>query len=426
MIGGARSEGVTARPQHGRSLVVAVLILYFACVSVKALHAGWISAWTMVGIQSIAPNFSDLGLVLQGLDHYRAGTPIAEIQKKVAYPTLWMWMFAPTRLGEQDALLLGLIVGGIMTVVTLLFLGRLSLIEGIFTTLLLISPSFMLGIERGNVDSIVFLIIVFAIWLLSRHANLVFGAALLILWAALLKFYPIAAVVAFIKKQNGWWFLIVSAILFTAYCVLSLDDLRRIAAYPGRDISLSFGSMVSIDRLYLFQQRYNVRPLSKYWFELAGLVSALAVIAIAITFTWRRRLAASLSVNVTGIGFLAGAAIYLFCFLMGNHYAYRLRWLVLIVPQLLLWIRERGPAYRRAIATAAVLLCSVYTTAWSYGNLRSRFAIPVDFLNWLLFAALVSLLFSAIRTDVVSVLTQSHLVRYLTSAATTRAARPLE
>lgn len=148
MIGGVRSAGVTTRLQHSRIFVVAVLILYFACVSVKVRHAGWTSAWTMVGVQSMSP-LADLALDLQTLDRYRARTPTAEIQKKVAYPPLWMWMFAPTGPGEPNTLLLSLIVGGIPTVVAILYLGRLSLIDGIFATFL-ISPSSMLGIERGN------------------------------------------------------------------------------------------------------------------------------------------------------------------------------------------------------------------------------------------------------------------------------------
>jgi hypothetical protein len=101
---------------------------------------------------------------------------------------------------------------------------------------------------------------------------------------------------------------------------------------------------------------------------------------------------------------------------MGNHYAYRLRWLVLTVPQLFVWIRERGPAYRRAVAAAAVLLVSVYTTAWSYGALRNRVTIPVDLVNWLLFAILASLLFSAVRTDFVLLLGRSQLRPHLVSA----------
>lgn len=376
----------------------------------------------------MTPPFTDAELLLRSFDDYRAGVPIPLVEKKSPYPPIWLWIFTPTGLSARHAVAVGVITAAAITVITILFLGELSLIEGIFAALLLISPSFMLGIERGNGDSIVFMVIVSAIWFLSRNAGSALTGALLIFWAASLKFYPIAALVAYLKKQNGLRFLAACSMVFLAYCLLSLDDLKRIATYTegwGRDTGLSFGCMVAYDRLYLFLQQHSAVILAKQWFELAGLATALMVAAVAVGFTARRRLAASLSVNVAGIGFLVGAAIYLFCFLMGNHYAYRLRWLVLIVPQLLVWIRKRGPAYRRAIVGAAALLLSVYATAWGYGSLHSRVAIPIDFVNWLLFAILASLLFSTLRTEFVSLLERSHLGRYLVSALAGETGKPV-
>ncbi|HEY6991692.1 MAG TPA: hypothetical protein VH369_25085 [Bryobacteraceae bacterium] len=403
---------------RGRVLVITVLVLYFACVAIKAQRTGWVSGWRMMGVQSLTPPFKDGELLLRSFDRYRDGIPIPQVEKDSPYPPIWLWTFGPTGLSESDAVAVGVITGAAVTVMTVLFLGQLTLLEGAFAALLLISPCFMLGIERGNGDSFVFMIAVCAIWLLAHCARSALAAAFLILWAAALKFYPIAALIAFIKKQNGWRHIVVCSLLFVAYCLLSLDDLKRIAKYTegwGRETSLSFGCMVSFDRLYLFLQQHGAM-LPKQWFELAGLAAALLLAAVAIGMTARRRLAANLSVNIAGIGFLAGAAIYLFCFLMGNHYAYRLRWLVLVVPQLLVWIRERGAAYRRAVATSVVLLCSVYATAWSYGHLRSRAAIPADLINWLLFACLASLLFSTLRTELLSVLGQSHVGRLLARA----------
>src|SRR5690348_16991872 len=358
----------------GRVLVIAALVLYFSCVVIKAQRTGWVSGWRMMGVQSLTPPFKDGELLLRSFERYRAGVPIPQVEKDSPYPPIWLWTFGPTGLNASHAVAVGVITGAAVTVMTVLFLGQLTLLEGIFAALLLISPCFMLGIERGNGDSFVFMIALCAIWLLAHRARWAVAAAVLILYAAALKFYPIAALIAFIKKQNRWRYIVVCSVLFVAYCLLSLDDLKRIAKYTegwGRETSLSFGCMVSFDRLYLFLQQHGA-TFAKQWFELAGLAAALLVAAIAIGMTARRRLAASLTVNIAGIGFLAGAAIYLFCFLMGNHYAYRLRWLVLIVPQLFVWIREKGPVYRRAIATSVVLLCSVHATAWSYGHLRSR------------------------------------------------------
>jgi len=366
----------------------------------------------------MTPPFKDGELLLQSFEDYRAGMPIPQVEKDSPYPPIWLWMFGPTGLSASDTVAACVITGTAATVITILFLGQLSLLEGIFAALLLVSPSFMLGIERGNGDSLVFLIVVCAIWLLAHRTRSAVAAMFLILLAAALKFYPIAALVAFVKKQNGWRYIVVCSLVFVAYCLLSLDDLKRIAKYTegwGRDTSLSFGCMVALDRLYLFLQQHG-GTFAKQWFELTGLLGALLVAAIAIGMTARRRLAASLTGDIAGLGFLAGAAIYLFCFLMGNHYAYRLRWLVLIVPQLFVWIRERGPAYRRAIATSVVLLCSVFATAWGHGQLPNRAAIPVDLINWLLFACLASLLFSTLRTDLVSLFGQSQVGRLIARA----------
>jgi len=403
----------------GSILVITVLVLYLTCVAIKAQREGWIPAWRTTGVQSMTPPFKDGELLLRSFERYRAGMPIPRIEKDSPYPPVWLWVFGPIGLSARHAVAVGVTSAVAVTVVTILFLGPMSLLEGAFAALLLISPCFMLGIERGNGDSLIFMIVVFAIWPLARPTGSALAAAFLILLAASLKFYPIAALMGYVKKQNGWRFIVVCSMLFATYCLLSLDDLKRIATYTegwGRDTFLSFGCMVAFDRVYLFLQQHSATILAKQWFELAGLATALLLAAVAISFTARRRLAASLSVNVAGIGFLVGAAVYLFCFLMGNHYAYRLRWLVLTVPQLFVWIRERGPAYRRAVAAAAVLLVSVYTTAWSYGALRNRVTIPVDLVNWLLFAILASLLFSAVRTDFVLLLGRSQLRPHLVSA----------
>jgi len=416
------------RLSRGSVLLVTVLILYFNCVAIKAQHQGWVSGWKMMGVQSMTPPFIDAELLLRSFDDYRAGVPIPQVEKKSPYPPIWLWIFTPTGLSARHAVAVGAIAAAAITVITILFLGELSLLEGIFAALLLISPSFMLGIERGNGDSIVFMVIVSAIWCLSRNAGSSLTGAFLILWAASLKFYPIAALVAYLKKHDGWRVLAACSMLFMTYCLLSLDDLKRIAMYTegwGRDTSLSFGCMVAYDRLYLFLQQHSAVILAKQWFQLAGLATALLVAAAAVGFTARGRLAASLSVNVGGIGFLVGAAIYVFCFLMGNHYAYRLRWLVLIVPQLFAWIRKRGPAYRRAIASAAAVLSSVYATAWDYGSLPNHVAIPTDVVNWLLFAILASLLFSTLRTEFVLLLGRSHLGRYLVSAPARETSKPV-
>ena len=349
------------------------------------------------------PVFNDLAAVLRGLDQYRAGMPMREIQKNIAYPAIWMWGFAPTGIGAAQTVAVGVIVCLAATASTVLFLGKLTISEGIAAAILLVSPSFMLGVERCNVDLVVFLIVISAAWLLGQRAVPLVWPACLILFAAFLKLYPIAAATALIKKQSGWRVLIVCVTCFATYCLLIKNQIKLIQNQQFRDIFYSFGCMVPFDRLYFLQQR---GVIERRWFELSGLAAALLIAGVAVAFTSRPRVAATLTAGVTGTGFLAGASIYILVFLMGNHYSYRFRWLILVVPQLFFWIREKGAGYRRALAALAALLCTVYTTNFGYGEVQSRFAFVLDSFNWILFAALVSLLYGVLLDDVRSLISK--------------------
>src|SRR5437660_12488490 len=68
----------------GRSLLVIVLLGYFATVSAKVAQDGWLAGWRMVLVHSARPSFRDMAAVLQCLERYRAGTPIAELQQRTA------------------------------------------------------------------------------------------------------------------------------------------------------------------------------------------------------------------------------------------------------------------------------------------------------------------------------------------------------
>ena len=193
---------------HGRILIVVLMVVYFSLVGWRVYSHGLVAAWQIFHVHSEEPPFEDLRAVLQGLDRYRAGTPILEIQSRafetphilsMAYPSPWMWLLAPTGLGESQTILFGVILLVIVTAVTIVFLGSQTLPEGLFTAVLLMSPSVMLGIERGNADLILFPIVLPAIWLLSKRFA---AAAASMLFLAALKLYPTGALLCFLRKQR--------------------------------------------------------------------------------------------------------------------------------------------------------------------------------------------------------------------------------
>jgi hypothetical protein len=403
---------------RGRALLAAALLGYFGIVIWNVRVRGWKPAWDIVRVhQTLTPPFMDLVAVLQGLDRYRSGTPVAEIQDyafgnehalPVAYPSIWMWLFAPTGLGESQSVACGIALATVVTAATVLFLGPLNLAEAFFTALLLISPSFMLGIERGNADLIVFLVTLLGLWLLSkRFRGASACAASLIFFAALLKLYPIAALVSLLKKERRLGLVVIPAALFAIYCGLILPELRRIAALIHPDPQLanagrgtgSFGCMVAFDRLF-YRLHDHGSLISRSALELTGLATALVSAGIIAKVTSRLR-APRLAPDLPGLAFVAGAAIYAFCFLIGNNYDYRLRWLILCVPQAFAWIRQRGPGWRRAALSVAAALLTAFVTG------KERFQNVAEPLNWLLFALLISLSIGALRSDIVCGLVES-------------------
>ena len=98
-----------------------------------------------------------------------------------------------------------------------------------------------------------------------------------------------------------------------------------------------------------------------------------------------------------------GAAIYVGTFLLGNNWDYRLAFLVILVPQLVEWMRSSRKAYRLAAISSMVLVLLSCWHLWimempAVSILYSvddpkRFWIVVDeIFNWMLFACLAYLL----------------------------------
>lgn len=398
------TSGRKKRHVDGRALVVVALLAYFAIVGSKISTHGWVGGWEFVHVDGTLPRFKDLTAVFQGWDRYRAGTPVAQIQSQayetprilsMAYPSIWLRLFAPLGLGEAQTFVFGVLLGIAVSAAALLFFGPLTLLEGAFAAALLVSPGLMFGIERGNVDLILFLIVLFGVWLLStRFAAAPVVSAALLFFAGLLKLYPIAAVACFFKTRRHV-LVFAPALLFTAYCLLLRRELRRIFHNAGRDTRWSFGCMVPFDRLDRWLMQHG-HASHKAALELAGLALAILILGIVTAWTWRWMQECVVKPDLPGFAFLAGTAIYLLCFLIGNNYEYRFRWLILMIPQIFLWIRSRNPGWRRGLLALAMMLLATYATNITNDG---RLVYVADPSNWLLFAVMVSLAAGALKTD---------------------------
>src|SRR5579863_238816 len=148
--------------------------------------------------------FEDLGYYLVWLDCVRAGAPTdkpCSLGSSIpwAYPSAWL-LVAHTGLSVRHTVpLAALFYIGLVGMVSYLCAPG-SVSEVFYDALFLISPPFVLALERCNMDILIFILLGLAAALASRRV--VLGAFGLVWVAALLKVYPGVSLVAFIRKKS--------------------------------------------------------------------------------------------------------------------------------------------------------------------------------------------------------------------------------
>lgn len=363
-----------------------------------------------LGVPPVTPMFTDLRAVLGGFEATRLGydvllrLPIELYSEgRLIYPRLWMrleWL----GLGLQHAPLLGIAGAVCFVLVTLKFVGRLNRFEALAYALILCSPPALLLFERGNVDIVLYLLLFLSLLAIGRaNAFTRFLGYWLVLLPACLKLLPILTLSMALKESRSRFLLYVGGILaaFLAYMRLASDEMKIIRSFYGGTEEYSFGSKVlywSLSKalkLLLHSEEADLSAiLAAVVVALSALVCALALATIAfLAFrqfrNWCRSdpgLALAPGRGYTPSfaldAFRAGATLYLFTFVLGVVFDYKLIFLILTVPQMLRWIKtdERlGPV-------SSLALLGLVATCY-FSPLLFHWAVD-ELVNWLLWAYL--------------------------------------
>jgi LPXTG-motif cell wall-anchored protein len=127
-------------------------------------------------VPDLNPPFIDLMSVTSGWDCVRRGVdvmasnPCDPGRRPANYPRMWLW-FSHLGLGANENTLLGVLLVIVFFFTAFVLVRRGSLLEGVAYSAALISPSVMLGVERGNPDLVVFALLVLALagWIAWRR-----------------------------------------------------------------------------------------------------------------------------------------------------------------------------------------------------------------------------------------------------------------
>jgi Glycosyltransferase family 87 len=314
--------------------VVAVALTgYFALLEIL----GGCTSWHLLGVPQLSPPFADLRFITSAWQCINEHVPVHSLNpcdplnRRVDYPAIWFFP-AALGLGENSTTSLGILLALAFLLSAVAVVPRdTGEREAFIYSLAVCSPAVMLGVERGNTDLIVFVLLVAAAASLShRHDSLILGAGALLL-AAVLKLFPILTLPALARRNRRT--ACAGAIVvggFAAYAVAARDDLSKVA----RAVPVRIGDSYGMD----------LPKLASHSAVMALVAVALAAIAIALAALLRRYVDWPNTTEVTDRLrlFWMGSSVYLGTFVLTRSFDYRMVFLLLAIPQLLEWSRERS------------------------------------------------------------------------------------
>jgi hypothetical protein len=305
------------------------------------------------GVPSLSETFGDLRAVTSGWDCLHRGLAFLPVNqcdpwgRPPSLPQIWL-LPGFLGLGESSTDALGLLIATAFVLAALAWVGRRGFGETAFILLALLSPAAMLGMERGNVDLVVFCVVALGLVALGRAAARgevlasAFGAVTLSL-AAMLKFYPAFALVPLAVRTR--WVLVVM-VAFGVYMVATAADVAAINTYIDWPHWYAYGLVPLCEALGLPPQRNLILALT--------VLLVLAVLAAAAAPSVRRSSRLT-STSTFEMGYITSSAIYAGTFLFAATYPYKLVFLILAIPQCLAWRRVPSSRYLGTALLAAIL-----------------------------------------------------------------------
>jgi hypothetical protein len=192
------------------------VIWAFVAVAV-VFAAGWLvsgtayGAWRFLGVHSMSPAFADLrtithsvDCVAKGLDPFTTGAcdPWGRLYN---YPSIWLKLGA-IGISSASSNIIGVLFIALLGATLLLIYDTRTIMSGVLAFAAVISPPILFGVERGNIDILMFVASTMMFYLLAKQRDL--RATLLlcggIAFLAILKIYPIGGATLLAHRRLGF------------------------------------------------------------------------------------------------------------------------------------------------------------------------------------------------------------------------------
>jgi hypothetical protein len=364
---------------------LAVIAGYVLLLFLAAGIAGKSKVLSAAGAVQMSEHFADLSLFAaarQELD--RGGDPYLNNPddpwgRPFNYPKLWLsfMRFPP---GWVPAMGFGLII--VWLAGTAAWCGRFTTKQGLLGGALVCSPPMVLAMERGNCDLIVFLLALLA--LAALHRGLRLSAWATVFLAFVLKLYPVAGFVIFLRQgwRTAWAWAVLSGAAVGCYIVLQRREISTVLHHTPADALMSFGAthwtkVANQSVLELTGKHYAFHHL-----DLHSMLWAALIFGASLWAGYKRR-----DGRDDGSGsdrfldsFRFGACTYALTFIAGTSYVYRLVFLLLCVPWL--WRKESPAGHNRRMRGLALTL--IFGLLWINPYWWSPLALGSELSAWAL------------------------------------------
>ena len=299
--------------------------------------------WDVLSIPAMFPEYADLRTVTSAVncindpkyvDPYSSNCDFWG--RPFNYPAIWVSIFHRLRLGEESTQFLGFVLLALVSI-SLSYWCFIAIEIGLSPKKLivfsgfLVAPSIYLLNERGNVDSVIFALLTFAVFLYlknKRHFAVVF-----ITIAAVLKVFPIVLLFTIIVHDKKKSIRLLSSCCGLFAVIYLFPFTSKIVANTPTQGEFSFG-FASIIGNY-FPVTFNVQERIILTFLLfVGLVYILSLVFKKKTFDWGlARLDGEHNAYVDV--FLLLWPMFVFIYVSLTSFNYRLIFIVPIVALLL-------------------------------------------------------------------------------------------
>ncbi len=371
---------------------------------------GWDATWRSFGVTPLQPHFFDMHAITDHVECASKDFNVYDLTPcdpttKFNYPPVWLWLRYLAIDGSDSAWISVVMTIAAFGAIVTLFKGR-SVGDGVLASVAILSPSVMMGVERGNTDQgVLGLVCCAALIFDGRKPSRVFLTVALVGLAVVLKLYPLFCV-TLAARANRRTFIFAGALVFVSflYFVIILDYLPIIRLNTPITFMLSYGYKVPFLGLDHLRDEAGLRPigLTNTWVPIAlALITIIFAAAVATTSARHRRALCVIADSAAGTAFLFGAGIYCGSFMLGTNFIYRLMFLLLCLPQLQDWSSVKPTGNDQTSQMGRVVLAVILLALWLNGNPNghSTFLFVPPILDWLIFFGLTAIiLFNFLKT----------------------------